>query len=101
MGNTTVRVSESTREILREMAQIEGKPMQAVLEEAVEALRRKRFLEEVNAAYASLRVDAKAWAAIEGERRAWDGTLLDGLSVHEPRGRYAVGAKRRTRRKRT
>jgi predicted transcriptional regulator len=101
MGNTTVRISDATRQILREMAQIEGKPMQAILEEAVEALRRKRFLEEVNAAYASLRVDAKAWASIEGERRAWDATLLEGLSVQEPRGRHEVGAKRRTRRKRT
>ena len=81
MGHTTVRISESAREILREMAQIEGRPMQALLEEAVETLRRKRFLEQVNAAYASLRGDAKAWAAVERERREWDRTLLDGLTV--------------------
>jgi len=101
MGHTTIRISDSARDTLREMAKIEGKPMQALLEEAVEALRRKRFLEEVNAAYASLSGDPKAWATIEAERREWDGTLLDGLAVHEPRARYEVGTKRKARRKKT
>jgi hypothetical protein len=101
MGHTTVRISDSAREILREMSQSEGRPMQALLEEAVETLRRKRFLEEVNAAYASLRADAKAWAAVERERREWDRTLLDGLTVHEPRGRYDASPKRKPRRTRT
>lgn len=100
MGHTTVRISHSAREVLREMSRSEGRPMQALLEEAVETLRRKRFLEEVNAAYASLRGDAKAWAAIQRERQEWDRTLLDGLAVHEPSGRYDVGGKRRARRKR-
>lgn len=75
--------------------------MQALLEEAVETLRRKRFLEEVNAAYASLREDTKAWAAVQREREEWDRTLLDGLTIHEPRGRYDAGGKRQPRRKRT
>jgi hypothetical protein len=100
MVYTTVRITASTRDILREMARIEGRPMQALLEEAVETLRRKRFLEEVNAGYASLRGDAKAWGAVEAERREWDHTLHDGLTVHEPRGRYGAGLKRRPRRKR-
>lgn len=101
MGHTTVRISDSTREILREMARTEGRPMQALLQEAVEALRRKRFLEDVNAGYASLRGDAKAWAAFEKEQRTWDGTLLDGLTAREPRARYGAGKKRAARRKRT
>jgi hypothetical protein len=100
MVYTTVRITASTRDILREMARTEGRPMQALLEEAVETLRRKRFLEEVNAGYASLRDDAKAWGAVEAERREWDHTLHDGLTVHEPRGRYGAGPKRRPRRKR-
>jgi len=74
--------------------------MQALLEEAIETFRRKRFLEQVNAAYASLRRDAKAWEAVERERREWDRTLLDGLALHEPRGRHDAGAKRAPRRKR-
>jgi hypothetical protein len=97
---TTVRITATARDILREMARIEGRPMQALLEEAVETLRRKRFLEEVNAGYASLRDDAKAWAAVEAERREWDHALHDGLTVHEPRGRYGAGPKRRPRKRR-
>ena len=53
--------------------------MQVVLEQAVETLRRQRFLEAVNSAYGSLRGDAEAWAEIEQDRRHWDSTLLDGL----------------------
>jgi hypothetical protein len=100
MVYTTVRITASTRDILREMARTEGRPMQALLEEAVEILRRKRFLEEVNAGYASLRDNAKAWGVVEAERREWDHTLHDGLTVHEARGRYGAGPKRRPRRKR-
>jgi hypothetical protein len=101
MRRTTVRISDLARETLREMSRVEGRPMQALLEEAVETLRRKRFLEQVNAAYASLRRDATAWAAVERERLDWDGTLLDGLRVHEPGARYDAGPKRNPRRRRT
>src|SRR5438552_1852283 len=55
MAHTTVRISDSAREILREMAHVEGRPMQALLDDANETFRRKRFSEEINAAYATLR----------------------------------------------
>jgi len=83
------------------MAKSQGTSMQDLVAEAVEGLRRKRFLEDVNAAYASLQRDAKAWATVEAERREWDTTLLDGLAVHEARGKYVAGAKRPKRRKKT
>jgi hypothetical protein len=60
--------------------------MQAVLEKAVEAYRRKLFLEEVNRAYAELREDPDAWANLESERAAWDSTLADGLPQDETWG---------------
>ena len=72
------------------LARAEGKPMLALLDEAVEALRRQRFLEQVNAANASLRTDPQAWEAVETERREWDATLADGLAVAEPRLPYAT-----------
>jgi hypothetical protein len=50
---------------------------------SVQALRRRRFLEQVNAAYASLRRHSAQWRAIERERREWDVTLLDHLTVTE------------------
>jgi len=73
--------------------------MVVVLDEAVEALRRQRFLEQVNAAYSNLRADPRAWAAVEAERREWDGTLLDGLSVAEDHVPYHGRSPRRSRRK--
>jgi hypothetical protein len=88
MGYGTTRISTTAQEVLREMSKAEGKPMLALLDEAVENLRRQRFLEQVNAAYATLRADAGAWEAVERERRAWDATLADGLAVAEGRAPY-------------
>ena len=88
MGYGTVRISQTAHDILRALARAEGKPMLAVLDEAVEALRRQRFLEQVNAAYAALRADPQAWEAHEPERREWEATLADGLAVAESRPSY-------------
>lgn len=73
--------------------------MLALLDEAVEALRRQRFLEQVNAAYAALKADSGTWEAIEDERRVWDVTLPDGLAVAEGRARYEARPSRKRRRK--
>jgi hypothetical protein len=100
MGYGTTRISASAHGILRDMSKAEGKPMLALLEEAVEALRRQRFLEQLNAAYATLRADPRTWEAIEGERRAWDATLPDGLAVAEDRGRYEARSRPKRSRKR-
>ncbi len=96
----TTRISPSAHGILRELSKAEGKSMLALLDEAVEALRRQRFLEQVNSAYASLRADPRTWAAIEDERRVWDATLADGLAVAEGRGRYEARPRRGRSRKR-
>ncbi len=99
MGYGTTRISPAAHEVLRELSQAEGKPMAALLDEAVEALRRQRFLEGVNAAYAGLRSDRRAWRAIEAERRSWDVTLPDGLGVAE--GRVPYKARARSKRSRS
>jgi hypothetical protein len=80
------------------MAQHDGRSMQELLEEAVEALRRKRFLQEVNSAYASLRLESEAWASERRQRRQWERTLLDGLVAEGPLGGPEPRKKRRTRR---
>jgi predicted DNA-binding protein len=100
MGHGTIRISDGAHEALRKMSRAEGKPMAALLDEAVETLRRQRFLEQVNEAYTALRADAGAWAAVEMERRAWDVTLPDGLAVAEGRAPYRAPAPRGRRRKR-
>lgn len=79
MGHAMVRISEQAHQALREIARAEDSSMQSVLDKAVEEYRRRRFLEEVNAAYAALREDPEAWKEVEEERSAWDATLGDGL----------------------
>lgn len=80
MTTTTVRLAETTRAALRQLAAETGEPMSVVLEKAVEAYRRQCIFEQANAAYAALRSDPEAWAEELAERRAWEGTLADGLA---------------------
>ena len=75
----TTRISEPTREILRKLAEQSGESMQALLDEAVEAYRRQRFLEESNRAFEALRANPETWKTEQAEREAWDMTLPDGL----------------------
>lgn len=74
-----VRISEKAKKTLRELAKRAGLSMHAVLDDAIEAYRRQRFLEDANRAFAALRKDPKAWKAELEERKAWDSTLADGL----------------------
>lgn len=83
MSQAMVRISERTRQTLREIAQSLEEPMQAVLEKAVEEYRRRHFLERVNRAYERLREDPAAWSEMNSERAAWDGTVEEGLPAEE------------------
>lgn len=78
MPSTTIRISESTRKILGELAQQEGESLQAVIDRAIENYRRQRFLEGLHNDFAALRNDAEGWKVEEEERAAWDATLADG-----------------------
>jgi len=107
MSYGTIRISDAARGTLRQLARAEGKSMLALVDEAVETLRRQRFLEQVNAAYATLRSDPRAWEEVECERREWDVTLGDGLVAAEGRAPYGKrsrsesGARGGRRRKRS
>jgi predicted transcriptional regulator len=79
MASTTVRVTERTHAVLRELAAVTGEPLQQVLEEAVERYRRERFFADLHAAYARLADDRVAWEEELEERAELDGTLADGL----------------------
>ena len=83
MSSAVVRIGLASRKTLREIAARTGRPMQSILDEAVERYRRQRFLEEVNAAYASLGRDPAASEAVRKEREAWEATLADGLDPGE------------------
>jgi predicted DNA-binding protein len=77
--NPNIRITPHSKAVLRALAKRQGKPMQAVLDEAIDHYRRDKFLDEVNAAYAALRTEPKAWKEEQAERALWDKTLGDGL----------------------
>ena len=79
MASETVRIKPETHAKLKEIAETTGQSMPEVLEQAIEALRRVRLLDETNRAYAVLRSDPKAWRAELAERKLWEATLGDDL----------------------
>ncbi|MCG2795683.1 MAG: ribbon-helix-helix domain-containing protein [Actinomycetia bacterium] len=73
MGKTTtVRVSNSTKSILEEIAQKTGRSQSRVISDAVEAERRRMILEAGNEAYARLRADEKASKEYDEEFEVWE-----------------------------
>src|SRR6266851_1046073 len=83
MSAPTVRISEASHQLLKELAEQTGQTIMEVLDKALDAYRRKLFFEQMNAGYAELRADPEAWAEHLAERRQWDATLLDGLDPDE------------------
>lgn len=79
MESLTLRISKDAHRKLKMLASHEHMPMQAVLDKAVEAYRRRIFLESANESYATLRQNPSAWKDLLKERAAWDTTLADGL----------------------
>ena len=55
--------------------------MPDVLEEALEAFRRQRFLEQAAAAYETLAADVHSASAYQKELASLEGTLRDGLDA--------------------
>ena len=100
MSSLTVRISRPAHKTLREIAERAEQPMQAVLDEAIEQYRRQKFLEEVNAAYAKLRTDRRAMAAMGKERAMWEATLEDGLPRRAERKRGGPAKRSRGRSRR-
>jgi hypothetical protein len=83
MADINLSVSEATLSQLRELAEWEGVPVEEALRRAVKNQHDQKFWDAVNAGYASLRADPKAWAEVEAERKQWDATLMDGLDREE------------------
>ncbi|HYL99395.1 MAG TPA: toxin-antitoxin system protein [Blastocatellia bacterium] len=79
MSSSTVRVSDKSREDLREISNQTGESMAEVLAKAIEAYRRTVFMDQFNAAYAVVRSDEQDWRREQDERLLWDATLGDGL----------------------
>ncbi|WP_433173856.1 hypothetical protein [Actinoallomurus sp. CA-150999] len=80
MGTATVRISTATRDHIAELAREDGKPMAAVVEEAIRDYKRKRFFEHLNEAVERTRSDSAAWADYQGEVAIFDRATGDGLA---------------------
>jgi hypothetical protein len=85
MPTTTVRISQETRERLKEFAKDDGVTITDAIDRMVERERRRRMWEAANASYAALRADPEAWAEWQSEIALWDSTIADGLP-DEPEG---------------
>ena len=78
MASTMIRIRPQSHQALKEMAAVTGQSLQDVLEQAIEDRRRKLYLDGVEADYAALKRDPKAWADFRKEIGVWDATNLDG-----------------------
>jgi predicted transcriptional regulator len=79
MSSVTVKLDSEAYAKLKETAAETGKPMIEVLSEAIDAYRRRVFLEGLNADFARLRANHPAWDEEREERSVWDATSADGL----------------------
>jgi len=75
--STTIRVSEQTRDRFAKLADATGRPMTQLLEEAVDALERRLFFDQLSARYEALRADPQAWDEIKAERALEAGAVGD------------------------
>ena len=82
-GTSIVRISNKAKQTLETLAEQSGETMSCVMDKAIEAYRRRTFLEQTNRAYARLRADEKASREFDQEIAAWDTTLMDGLDQDE------------------
>jgi predicted transcriptional regulator len=75
--STTIRVSEQTRDRFAKLADVTGRPMTQLLDEAADALERRVFFDQFSARYDALRADPAAWGEIEAERAVENGAVRD------------------------
>ena len=76
----SAKISEKTREITEVLTAKTGMKQIDVIEEAVIYYLHFSRIKMLNDSFEVLRKDTKAWKEIEKERKALEGTLLDGLA---------------------
>ena len=79
MQSVNVRISSQSYRVLKSLSQEKGQSMQAVIDEALEDLRRRKMLEATNEAFSALKATPKKWKGELEERELWETTLSDGV----------------------
>jgi len=77
MASTSVRVTEETWSMIKELATKTNTTMQEVIHQAIEDYRRKKILEETNQAFLRLKANPEAWQEEMQERQEWENTIGD------------------------
>jgi predicted transcriptional regulator len=80
----TVRISDSGRSLLAQLARDADTSMTVVLDAALETYRRHRFLAQAAAAYETLASEPAAASDYHKEVSDLDGTSADGLQSYAP-----------------
>lgn len=79
LESPNIRISPQSKAVLRELADQEGKPMQTVLDDAIEQYRRDKFFKELDEGFGRLQANPQGWKEEVEERQLWDSTVGDGL----------------------
>lgn len=80
MARSSFRAPPAARQALSNMRRrLKDPSVAANTADALENLDCELFLREYAEAHAALKDDPEAWADVQAERRAFDGTLMDGL----------------------
>lgn len=77
MASTSVRVTEETWSMIKDLAAKTNTSMQDVIQQAIEDYRRKKILEETNQAFLRLKNNPEAWQDELQERKEWENTIGD------------------------
>ena len=83
MATSTVDISETSRDLLHDLAAKTGQTASEVIDKALESYRRQVFFDKLNAGYAELRSNPEAWSEFQADQKEWDTTAMDGLDTGE------------------
>lgn len=83
MSTSTVRISNKSQKLLRDLAKQDKKTMHELLDDLIEKEMEKRFFDQLDQAYLALKSNPDEWQEELKERAEWDITLSDGLEKDE------------------
>jgi len=75
--STTIRVTDEARQRIARLAEQDDRSMTAIVDDALDALERRRFFERFNERYAELAEDSDVWSEVLEERSIEAGALGD------------------------
>lgn len=78
-ASTNIRVDRDTHDELKRLAEERSQSQGEVVHDAIEALKRVMFFDEMERSYERLREDDETWEAYSSEIAEGEGTLEDGL----------------------